>query len=308
MIKIFESTWQHLPAVTLESPLMRVVIIPDLGAKIVSLFDKIRQYEWLAPPMRPLKKTIYGAVFKDQDMSGWDEMMPTIDACAFDGIKLPDHGEVWSIPWTVENTSVEALLSVCGTAMSYRFTRSAELVADNFLQLSYTLQNTAEVPLPYLWAAHPQFIASPDMHIILPSEVNQMVNIIIDDPLWGESGAIHAWPQAQSNDGIIRRLDQVAGAENHACRKFYVQPNQHIGWAMLYHTGLGCRLRLDWQPADIPYFGLWVDEGMVNSSPVAALEPATGYYDSLERAAGNGSAPILAPGAMKQWCLIVSLQ
>lgn len=142
---------------------------------------------------------------------------------------------------------------------------------------------------------------------MLPSEVTQMVNIIVNDPLWGKSGAIHDWPQAEAVDGQIRRLDRVGEAINHTCRKFYIKPTQSIGWAMIYHAGLGCRLRLDWLPEELPYFGLWVDEGMVNSSPVVALEPSTGYYDSLERAVGNGSAPVLAPGATRQWSLIVSL-
>src|SRR5574338_1404879 len=230
MIKIFESSWQQLPAITLESPLMQVVIIPELGAKIVSLFDKRHQCEWLVSPMRPLKKAAYGAIFKDQDMSGWDEMIPTIDACTLAGIELPDHGEVWSIPWTVESTQSEARLSVSGVAMSYRLTRSAELVADNFLQLNYTLQNTSEAPLPYLWAAHPQFAASAETRIMLPSEVTQMVNIIVNDPLWGKSGAIHDWPQAEAVDGQIRRLDRVGEAINHTCRKFYIKPTQSIGW------------------------------------------------------------------------------
>jgi len=54
---------------------------------------------------RPFKPVAYGAVFVDQDMSGWDEMFPTINACTYPapspyaGITLPDHGEVWVLPW-----------------------------------------------------------------------------------------------------------------------------------------------------------------------------------------------------------------
>jgi len=36
-------------------------------------------------------------------------MMPTIVACEYEGKTLPDHGEVWSIPWRLE--SVEGVLS-----------------------------------------------------------------------------------------------------------------------------------------------------------------------------------------------------
>ena len=87
---------------------LRAVIVPELGAKIVSLFDRRRQHEWLVPPMRTLKQTAYGDDFVSQDMSGWDEMMPTIVACDYQGARLPDHGEVWSIPWQVERLRQQA--------------------------------------------------------------------------------------------------------------------------------------------------------------------------------------------------------
>ncbi|MBK8794940.1 MAG: hypothetical protein IPM07_00345 [Anaerolineales bacterium] len=78
--------WQGCDAWALESAQLRVVTIPALGAKVVSLLDKRSGREWLAGPGdRPLRAIAYGASFQEQDVSGWDEMFPTIVACAYPG-------------------------------------------------------------------------------------------------------------------------------------------------------------------------------------------------------------------------------
>ncbi len=101
------TTWHGIAALVLENETFRTVVVPTMGAKIVSLLDKRTGVEWLAGPGdRPFRPASYGATFDQQDMSGWDEMFPTITACpypapgAHTGVSLPDHGEVWAVPWT----------------------------------------------------------------------------------------------------------------------------------------------------------------------------------------------------------------
>ncbi|HLO29748.1 MAG TPA: hypothetical protein VK249_11465 [Anaerolineales bacterium] len=303
MANISKSTWHDFAAITLESELLRAVIVPDLGAKIVSLYDKRHGREWLVAPMRSVMQTSYGADFVSQDMSGWDEMLPTIVACSWDGVQLPDHGEVWSIPWKLESMEEAVLLSVVGVAMSYCLSRAAALIAPNCLELRYTLTNTGQIAVPYLWAAHPQFAADENTRIILPPEVESVVNVIDGDPVWGKAGGVSGWPEAASADGRRWRLDRIASALNHTCRKFYIPPDQPVSWAALVDENLGCRLRLDWSSSAAPYLGLWVDEGMYNSAPVAALEPSNGYYDSLETAIRNKRVAVLDVRKAQSWSI-----
>lgn len=307
MAELVKTSWHNFPVVGLENDLMRVLIVPELGAKIVSLLDKAHDFEWLVPPMRPLQKAGYGADFVSQDMSGWDEMMPTIVACTNAGAAFPDHGEIWSIPWKVQEAASEVVLSVAGRALPYQFTRSATLVTPDCLELRYTVKNTGTTAFHYLWAAHPQFNADADTRIVLPPEVKQMVNVMDGDSTWGASGALYDWPEAKPRDGRVWRLDQVRAAQNQACRKFYLPPEQSVSWAALVHPGLRCQIHLSWSPDDSPYLGLWVDEGRYNSLPVAALEPSNAYYDSLEQAVRNGRAPLLEPGIDQTWKLQVKL-
>ena len=119
---ISQTNWRGLDAWVLENEILRTIVVPELGAKLVSLLDKRSQREWLVDPgERPFQKVAYGAPFEKQDMSGWDDMFPTISACEYPGpgekhgVALPDHGEVWSLPWTVTQACSDRLaLSVEG--------------------------------------------------------------------------------------------------------------------------------------------------------------------------------------------------
>jgi galactose mutarotase-like enzyme len=192
-----------------------------------------------------------------------------------------------------------------GVALPYRFSRSAAILEPNCLELRYRLTNTGETACPYLWTAHPQFVADSQTRIILPPEVIQMVNVIEGDPNWGKAGERHRWPAAIAANGETRRLDRVYPPETHSCRKFYVPPEQPAAWVALAQDELGCQLRMEWMPAEVPYLGLWVDEGTYNTAPVAAPEPSNGYYDSLERAVRNQKVMVLEPGESREWTLLL---
>lgn len=304
-------TWQGLDAWTLEGERLRVVVIPLLGAKIVSLLDKRTGGEWLAGPgTRPLKPLEYGAAFERQDMSGWDEMFPTISACPYPGpgpahgVALPDHGEVWALPWTVEEAAAGSLrLSVAGRALPYTLARTLSLSAPDTLLFQYHLTNHDPEPLPYLWTAHPQFACGAGARIVLPPEVTQVCNALPPAWGWGEPERRFGWPLAQRVDGQPQRIDEVRGPAQRQARKFYTLPDAHIGSAAVVREETGDWLHLAWNPDAIPYFGLWVDEGRLHHEAVAAPEPATGFYDSLARAFEKQEVQVLGPGATTTWSL-----
>src|SRR5262249_31113709 len=151
----------------LENDVLHVVVLPELGAKLASLLDKRTNHEWLLSlGARPVKPVAYGATFTRQDMSGWDEMFPTIDACPYpapgpyQGQPLPDHGEVWSLPWHGDTASDRLSLSVQGKVIPYTLSRTMTL-AENQVILSYSLSNPTADELIWLWATHPQFTVMP---------------------------------------------------------------------------------------------------------------------------------------------------
>ena len=307
------SVWHGLNAWALETDVLRTIIVPELGAKIVSLFDKRNQLEWLVGPGdRPFKKVPYGAAFTDQDMSGWDEMFPTIVACKYPGsgarhgAALPDHGEVWSLPWTVDEASdLRLTLGVEGQALPYRLTRTAEYRAADTLDLHYQVVNLGAEVMPYMCAAHPQFVCGPDAQLVIPSHVTTVCNTVAESWGWGPPETRFGWPVAVAEDGTPRHLDRIGSPALHHARKFFVPQDVRAAWAGLIRHPAHDWLRLEWNPNLVPYLGLWVDEGAFNPDSVAALEPTTGFYDNLITAWNKQQVTLIEPGATHTWTLTV---
>lgn len=312
-VSVYQTTWQGLEAWTLESETLRTVVLPQLGAKLVSLLDKRSQLEWLVDSGgRPLKPVSYGASFVDQDMSGWDEMFPTIVTCEyplpgeFYGAQLPDHGEAWALPWSIDYAQKGTLrLCLDGKVLPYRLTRTLSYSVPDKLQLHYELENLSQELMPYIWAAHPQFACGDNAQILLPPEVTQVCNTIPADWGWGDPETRFDWPEALSVTGQKVRIDRTRPPSLQQARKFFVLPETHPAWTGLVRHPSEDWLRLDWDPEQVPYLGIWIDEGALNHTTVAALEPTTGFYDSLAVAWGKKEVTVLEPGSTRTWALTV---
>jgi galactose mutarotase-like enzyme len=314
-VSVSHSSWHGHEALVLESDHVRTVVLPELGAKIVSLLDKRAKCEWLiGPGTRPLDKVDYGAVFVDQDMSGWDEMFPTVVACDYPvpgekfGATLPDHGEVWPLAWRPgPGDADEICLSVMGRALHYRLSRTLSFSAPDTLQLEYEVENLSHETMPYLWAAHPQFDSGGELEIILPDEVKAVCNVLPAEWGWGQPETRAAWPQAVNSHGLSQAINHVGPRTLKSARKFFVLPESPVGWAGLIRRPGQAWLRLEWDPDLVPYLGIWVDEGRISDESVVALEPMTGFYDSLAIAWDKGLVSAVEPGATQTWSLFMTV-
>ena len=65
---------------------------------------------------------------------------------------------------------------------------------------------------------------------------------------------------------------------------------------------------MSWDTETIPYLGIWVDHGLASREPVVAIEPTTGYYDSLERADRDGRVAVVSPDRPLRFTLMVEVR
>lgn len=287
--------------VELRTAAVRLAVDVRRGAKITSLADLENEREWLLPgPSRPGALPQYGDVFTDLPLHGWDEMFPTVDACRglaepFGDVSLPDHGEVWSLPWQVEEcTSTVLDCSVEGRALPYRLSRRLEVVGST-VRLEYTAQTSAQTPVPVLWAAHPQLEARQGTALRLPPVVTTL-----------EAVREGTAPERLTVPVPVDGLECEPLVEPGTGMMLYADPALSVDWAMLVDPR-GTWLRMGWDSEQIPYFAAWMDNGLFASAPVICPEPTTGYVDSLVTAEGSGRLTHLRPAERLRWTLELSL-
>jgi galactose mutarotase-like enzyme len=262
-------------------------VIRGRGGKVVSLRGA-GGHEWLLPPIagRPV---VRGAAFVDADLGGWDECAPSIVACtAPAGEQIPDHGDLWDIDWVRDgdsDTGAAALLAY-GSSLSYDMRRTVRPVASG-LRFDYRVTTRRRVRTPFLWAAHPQFLAPAGSHLLIDCAT-------VVDAL--DHGVRQAWTPG------LATIDSV---EPGGCRKVYAEPDWRVESVTLVVPDAG-ELTLRWDPAVTPYAGLWFDQGAYARRPVIAIEPSTGFYDSLAAAVDNDRVLWIEPSHPVSWWVEVT--
>lgn len=282
-MKVENIIYKGLDAIKAENEYISLVILPKLGAKIASIVYKKQNFEVLAQPtLNTYTLAKYGDSFEKYDTSGIDEMYPTIDECIeeYNGcnIKMPDHGELWSIPWYVEVFEDEIICKVSGVNFKYEFTRSIK-IDKNTIKLNYSLKNTGDYQLYGLWAFHGLVACDEESRIILDEE--SIINVH-KSSVYGEVGKIHTFPETIDINGKRVRVDKISPKSIKKTEKFYVNGEVKKGEAALTLNKNRLLYRLEFPKDIIKYLGVWINEGGFKDEYNCALEPSSAFYDSVE--------------------------
>src|SRR5258708_13674231 len=92
----------------------------------------------------------------------------------FDGVALPDHGELWSSRWQFEIHGEELRLAVAGRRLPYIFRKRIRL-EDEAVILQYELESVTDAPFHYLWSAPPVLKIDPRSPILLPPDGREVL-------------------------------------------------------------------------------------------------------------------------------------
>jgi galactose mutarotase-like enzyme len=307
-----------LPAIALHTDEIEVVAVPAVGMKLTNL-RRPRGREWLwRNPQIPLALPRPDASFIDTgDSGGWDECFPTVGPSPIPGAPagsplLPDHGELWSAPWTGSAYDhpggVTLAAATAGRLLSYDVHR--ELTLDPraaVMRLRYRLRNTGDSPFPWIWSAHPLINVQPGTTLEVPSLRQVRVGAVHGLPDLSV-GDIVSWPEAfGGRDGRF-----VFPAEGAWAVKLFgdVGPS---GRMILTDPRQGEWLEMIVRPEEVPQVGLWINNrGWAPPSRTPyynlGLEPAIGAPDRLDEAVHDWNlAQSLAPGAERTWGVEVRL-
>ncbi|MBS3811811.1 MAG: DUF5107 domain-containing protein [Halanaerobiales bacterium] len=286
-VKIYKGKYKDISCVTLESQKLKIKLLPQSGGKIQSIFNKVKQKEYLYQTEKnKFKRPEYAMLFDNGDCSGFDDMFPTIDECYYPrkpwkGIKVPDHGEVWSIPWNYELKDDSIFLSVHGIRFPYKLEKNIKIKNENCLHIDYNVKNYSAYNFDFIWAAHPLFNFGETTEIILPKTVNKIMNVYNDSKRLGKYGEIHSWPVANTNSEDEYDMSKIYSKSVKFCEKYYVQEELKEGWASLYDKKYGDMITLLYPIKKVPYLGIWVNKGGFMDQYNVALEPCTGAFDGV---------------------------
>ncbi len=295
-------------ALVYETGAVVATILPALGGKIISLVERAtgREVLWRQPG-RPLRRPAYGDRYDRYDISGWDECFPSIGACPYpeapwEGRPIPDHGELWAVPWRAESAGDELALSAEGVQFPYVFERRFRPIPDG-LRVLYSVINTGASPLRYLWSMHPFLAVTPTTRILLPAGAWVQVEISKHARL-GEPGKRHVWPRASDAAGHAIDLDLIGPPAQGWLEKLYAH-DLVARWVAAIDEPTGDYIAFTFDQQLPPVVGMAINRGgwPFDDAPVCnlILEPCSGWPDRLDEALDHGACSVPPAGAQARW-------
>jgi galactose mutarotase-like enzyme len=302
-ISIKEGMYRDISSVDLESESMLVRVIPLSGGKIQSIFDKTAQYEILYQTEREtFPRPYYGMPFEESDLSGFDDMFPTILPCCYpdrpwQGVCLPDHGEVWSIPWAYSAQGDALTLSCHGVKLPYELEKAIAFSKPNAVSISYRAKNRSPFPMKFIWAAHPLVNIDESCEVLLPAETERIFHTY-DGADKNAFGRIGNWAEERKRYGTIE------DPAEERCGKFYVLGMLQKGACAIYSGKTRRYVKFSFPAEQVPYLGVWLNwNGYAIRQKNMALEPCTAAPDAIDIASRYGWISEIAPNGTYEWNL-----
>ena len=283
---------------TLRNAAIELVAIPSLGARIVSLRNRRTTREWLWHPGSELClfRNEPTDPFERSPLAGWDECLPTIAACDWQGRCLPDHGEAWNTAWAVDERAWHegALRTTLRLPITpFTFERTIRLDGAR-VHFAYRLENQSPLAERFLWAPHPLLRLEPGDQLELSSEARTSF-IAESAPVPADS------PLATGVRSLtLQDLDPA-----HA--KVFAGPLTE-GRLAVHNSRSGDGLEFEWDTDLHPFLGIWLTRGGWRGHHHLALEPTNTTTDSLAAAAAAGQSGVAAAQATLDWTLTLSLE
>lgn len=306
---IYPSAYKDQRAITMESELVRVQFLPQVGAKMASLVNKPHNFELLVQrPGSNYSLQPFDGDYVAGECSGLDDMFPTIDVCYYDrfpwaGTKMADHGEVWSLPWEEAEEGEQVHFSVYGVRFPYRLEKWIRFTGADILRLDYRLTNLSSFSFDFVWAAHPMFYLEEGAELVLPDGVERVVCTLDIPGKMGKYGDEFDWPICTLPDGTQRDFRWIRPKTTRDAYKYYIKGRMPEGWCGIKYHKSNFSLIESFPVERVPYLGILPNEGGWQDLYNIFLEPCTAPFDRPDAARYRGQVSTLQGGSVYEWHL-----
>lgn len=283
-------TLHGIPALVMENERLRVTVLTGQGADIVEFLYKPEDLDclWASPQgITPAGSKPPGAPwdgqFADHYEGGWQEIFPHgSKPGTLDGVEMPQHGEVWALPWEVE------VLEDSPACVSARFrvrTRRTPFLLERTMTLRaggaaleiggrVTHEGSSESnALFVMWGHHPAFgapLLGPDARIFTSAR-SVRHNNGTPEPWPGKADFSRLPPEDAGIEDMVYLLDYPGETGWYAL----VDTRRKIGFGLCFDAG---RFPVTWiwrniRAAGAPWYG---------RCHVVAMEPFTSFPAAAE--------------------------
>ena len=308
----YRSRFKGLNSIVLENESIKAEWLPDYGSKLASLKTKLLHLsdadnEILYQYKKNLLVTPnYADDFTQYDLSGFDECFPTIEECPSpihldETVRVPDHGEVWSQPWTIEtHTNHSITFSIISKIFGYKLSKTVSLNQNNIdSTYTVTLLETTDT-MPFIWTPHALFKVYPDVKFIIPENLNKVISVSDNGGRLGNFGSLHTYPSTHTDKHGLVHLNKMEPSSSRNFEKYYftsmLKANDNFGFTDKYR-----KVMLSVDADKVPYLGIWKNQNGFNNDYNFALEPCTGIYDNVAKAYAQNTCAVISKGETYSW-------
>jgi hypothetical protein len=306
---IRESIYKDTPSYVIESEVLRAEFVAA-GGRMVSLQDRRIGHEFLFQQTETkYVRGHYDVPMALNEAAGYDDMFPTISECFNDtppwsGIRMPDHGEIWSLDWNVEKSSDSLSLSVHGVRLPYRFSRKVTFPEPNRLRMAYTLENLSPFLMPYLWSAHAMLRPEEGARILLPGECWIATVGSSHSGRLGKYGDHITWPNWTDSHGVPHDLSKVRSPATDDVEAYTFADRLSHGMCGLQFPSIKRTLRMSFPVETIPFMTVLVGEGLKTDPRFfVLLEPCSAPFGRLDTSRSYTEDSALAKSGSREWYL-----
>lgn len=300
-----ECKYKGVSAFELRTDNLTAIVIPSQGGKISSIKDNEKGKEYLLQnPSKEFLRTGLTDNFVDGECCGFDDMFPTIDPVTVvrnDGIVCDylDHGEVCRVPFSCAVTKKTITLRYFSDILGYEYEKIFSENDDGGLEINYCITNRLTVDLDVLWAGHCIVKQEKGGKVILPFSNGDLVDVMFD-----KSGEL------KDGDRIVYKEEYLFSEwdeKNPYCKKFYFPEKVSDGY-IHYRYPDGRIFCMEFDKEQLPYVGIWQNNGGLNDAYCVGLEPCSVGYDTVKNAEKYGQKRLIKAGESMKFFIKLSIK
>lgn len=284
---IYKEHIDEVEILTGENDVVKFKIAPASGGKIVSIYNKQLDKEFLWQNENiSLQQHLTGADYDTNFYGGIDELIPNDIPENIDGIDYPDHGELWTTPlyYETKQDSITVFGKLPLSELLYKKTVTLDAKAP-LIHLHYTIKNTAAAPRNFLWKLHAALAIETGDKLVTDAQKAKVV-----DPAYSRFTNLNQfnWPVIEGIDASIVPLN------NNSTDFFYLYDMEQA--EMIFLSNKQKHLfRYRYDKKVFPYQWYFASYGGFLNHYTVILEPSSGMPISVNDAKSMKQCAVLKP-------------